>query len=184
MSLRPWLLTLSVASASLLLTTSRADDQSVASGGPGRGGTFTTSPTAVESGGPGRGGTFATSPTTAASGTPGRGGTFTVHPTGPASVAEPARPGTFELCQNTPNPFNPRTTVRFSIAQRSPVHLAIYSSAGQLVRTLIAADAEAGTHQVVWNGVDAAGREVSSGVYLYRLTSTEGTLARRMLLVR
>ena len=93
-------------------------------------------------------------------------------------------PTQFALSQNIPNPFNPSTTIRFSLPEAGAVRLAIYSTKGQLVRTLVDGSTHAAYHSVVWNGRDATGREVSSGVYLYRLTSAERTLVRRMLLLR
>jgi hypothetical protein len=104
----------------------------------------------------------------------------------PSSGSAVAERGTkrFALSQNTPNPFNPSTTIRFDLPVASAVRLAIYSTSGQLARTLVDSRIDAGTHQVVWDGLDALRSEVSSGVYLYRLTSAEGTLVRRMLLVR
>jgi hypothetical protein len=95
-----------------------------------------------------------------------------------------ALPTQFALEQNSPNPFNPSTTIRFAVVQGSPVRLMVYNTAGQLVRTLVDRNMEAGAHQVVWNGSDESGRRVSSGVYLYRLTSAEGAMVRKMLLVR
>jgi hypothetical protein len=94
------------------------------------------------------------------------------------------RPIQLTLHQNTPNPFNPSTTIRFSVTQASPIRLSVYNTAGQFVRTLVDGTVEAGTHKAVWDGRDSAGRNVSSGVYLYRLSSTEETLVRKMLLVR
>ncbi len=85
---------------------------------------------------------------------------------------------------NAPNPFNPTTTIRYSLPGTGQARLAIYSVHGQLVRTLIDGPTQAGHHSVAWNGTDPRGRAVASGVYLYRLTSAEGTLVKRMLLVR
>ncbi len=102
----------------------------------------------------------------------------------PTGIGEPPMPTQFALSQNIPNPFNPSTTIRFSLPEAGAVRLAIYSTKGQLVRTLVDGSTHAAYHSVVWNGRDATGREVSSGVYLYRLTSAERTLVRRMLLLR
>jgi hypothetical protein len=93
-------------------------------------------------------------------------------------------PTAFGLSQNVPNPFNPRTVIRFGVPEASPVRLAVYDINGRHVRTLVDGPTEAGHHAVVWNGADALGREVATGVYMYRLTGTEGSLVRRMLLVR
>jgi flagellar hook assembly protein FlgD len=62
--------------------------------------------------------------------------------------------------------------------------LAVYDVTGALTRTLVDRNVEAGMHEVVWDGRDAAGREVASGVYVYRLTGKQGVLTRRMTLLR
>jgi hypothetical protein len=102
----------------------------------------------------------------------------------PTGISEIPLPVEFALSQNTPNPLNPSTTIRFELPTTGAAHLAIYSTSGQLVRTLVDSNIESGTHQVVWDGRDAIGRDVSSGVYAYRLRSAAATLVRKMLLVR
>jgi len=94
------------------------------------------------------------------------------------------QPASLTLSQNTPNPFNPSTTITFGVARSGLAKLAIYNTYGHLVRTLVDGEMPAGFHTVVWNGLDAQGRPAASGVYLYRLTSPEGMSARRMVLVR
>ena len=93
-------------------------------------------------------------------------------------------PATLSLSQNSPNPFNPTTTLRFSMPGASDVHLAVYNTAGQLVRTLVDGNVAAGEHSVAWDGRDASGRDVASGIYIYRLTSGHGAMTRRMTLLR
>jgi hypothetical protein len=93
-------------------------------------------------------------------------------------------PIAFSLEQNAPNPFNPATTIRFTVAQSAPVNLAIYNLNGQLVREVVNDEMPAGSHEVVWDGRDAVSREVSSGVYVYRLRSGVQTAVNRMTLVR
>jgi hypothetical protein len=88
------------------------------------------------------------------------------------------------LAQNSPNPFNPVTSITFALPEASSVKLVIFNLQGQRVRTLISGHMHAGTHSVVWNGMDAQGRAVASGLYLYRLTDGASTLVRRMTLVR
>ncbi|PID28850.1 MAG: hypothetical protein CSB55_03115 [Candidatus Cloacimonadota bacterium] len=70
---------------------------------------------------------------------------------------------------NYPNPFNPSTTINFSIPENSEVNLSIYNVKGQKVRTSINKKLEKGYHKVLWNGKNEAGNFVGSGVYLYRL---------------
>jgi hypothetical protein len=89
-----------------------------------------------------------------------------------------------ELFQNTPNTFNPRTTIAFSLAQDGPTRLAVYNVAGRLVDVLVDEVLRADTYDVVWEGRDARGREVASGVYLYLLTAPGFEAAKKMTLVR
>jgi len=93
-------------------------------------------------------------------------------------------PAVFSLSQNVPNPFNPTTTIRFGLPEAGHVTLAVYDVAGRLVGNLAASHFEAGQHEVVWDGRDATGREVASGVYVYRLTAKQGVVTRRMVLLR
>ena len=83
-----------------------------------------------------------------------------------------------------PNPFNPSTTLRYSIAAPGDVELAIYNAMGQHVRTLDRAPVQPGHHTVVWDGTDATGRAVGSGVYTVRLSTHTHTLHQRVTLLR
>ncbi|MEZ5357593.1 MAG: T9SS type A sorting domain-containing protein [Candidatus Zixiibacteriota bacterium] len=93
-------------------------------------------------------------------------------------------PLTYSLGQNYPNPFNPATTIRFSIAKRGHVSLTVYNILGQIVRTLADQDYDAGEHDVSWNGRDASGQTVASGIYLYRLESEELIETKKMVLLK
>ncbi len=104
--------------------------------------------------------------------------------TRPVAAGMIAAPLRFDLAQNAPNPFNPRTVIRFGVPDAGSVRLAVCDVNGRHVRMLVDAPMQAGHRTVAWDGRDALEREVSSGVYLYRLTSDEGTLVRKMLLVR
>ncbi len=91
------------------------------------------------------------------------------------------------LLQNAPNPFNASTTISFLIPFRlanEPTRLSIYNLAGQLVRVLQLEMLQAGEHTLSWDGRDDYGREVASGVYIYRLDVGEWAVHRRMLLLR
>lgn len=96
----------------------------------------------------------------------------------------PVRPEAVQLAQNHPNPFNPRTTIRFQVATSGPVSLTVVDVRGRRVRELVGTALPAGYHSVVWDGEDTAGRAVASGVYFYRLRAEGQELTRRMLLVR
>ena len=95
-----------------------------------------------------------------------------------------ARPAGFALHANWPNPFNPETTIAFDLPQAGSVELQVFDVLGQSVRTLVAESLPAGSHQVVWNGLDASGARVSSGVYVYRLQAGQQVRLRRMLLLK
>ena len=90
----------------------------------------------------------------------------------------------FELSQNAPNPFNPTTSIPFSIPETGSVSLTIHSVTGQLVRTLVSGVMGTGEHAVVWDGTDDAGRAVASGVLVYRLQSGNKVQVRRLTLLR
>jgi len=89
------------------------------------------------------------------------------------------------LLPNSPNPFNPETTLSFMLAKNNtPVSLNIYNLKGQLVRHLVSAILPSGKHSFVWNGLDDAGKEVSSGVYFSRLCTPDYQQTRKMLLAK
>jgi subtilisin family serine protease len=89
-----------------------------------------------------------------------------------------------QLAQNEPNPFNPVTKIRFTLANPSQARLLIYDSAGRLVRTLVDEPMNAGAHTVVWDGSDDMGRQTGSGVYFYRLHAGDFTQSRRMTILK
>lgn len=83
-----------------------------------------------------------------------------------------------------PNPFNPRTELRYAVPSAGPVRLAIHAADGRLVRTLVDAHHPAGEHTIAWLGRDDAGREVASGTYLMRLEGGGETVVSKLTLVR
>ena len=85
---------------------------------------------------------------------------------------------------NYPNPFNPSTTIEYSLHGEGYVELAIYNTAHQKVRTLIESYEQAGLHSVVWDGKDENGLQVSSGVYISHLKMDEHITTGRMTLVK
>jgi hypothetical protein len=88
------------------------------------------------------------------------------------------------LHANSPNPFNPRTTISFELATGGRVRLLVYGVDGRLVRTLAAEDLPAGRHDRTWNGTDDTGRRVASGTYLLRLETAGGAQSRKMMLLK
>ena len=89
-----------------------------------------------------------------------------------------------ELRSPRPNPFNPRVTIDFELARAAHVRVEIVDARGRQVRTLTAAHHEAGRHEVLWSGQDAAGRPVASGVYFARMFVDGRSWERKMALIR
>jgi len=83
------------------------------------------------------------------------------------------------LGQNIPNPFNPMTTIRFTVGQSGFVSLKLYNVQGKLVATLVQESLAVGEHRLVFQP-----RELASGVYLYRLETADGVLTRRLTLLK
>ncbi|GAG19425.1 unnamed protein product, partial [marine sediment metagenome] len=88
------------------------------------------------------------------------------------------------LIQNYPNPFNPSTTIEFTLPRSSDVELAVYDPLGKLVATLTRGGQSEGINHVTWDGRDAKGNPVGSGVYFYRLRTEGGVLTKKMVLLR
>ncbi len=97
---------------------------------------------------------------------------------------EPWVPARYALAQNYPNPFNPETTIRYSLARESLAKLTVYNILGQEIVTLVNDRQSAGAHEAVWSGQDARGRDVSSGLYFYRLEAGDFAETRKMVLMR
>ena len=105
----------------------------------------------------------------------------------PARPARPdAQPEELEVgIAVAPNPFNPTTTITYTVDQPGLVSLMVYNTSGQLVRNLVSnAPTEPGARSVVWNGCDDSGRSVASGVYLVRMAMPGRMVSQRMTLVR
>ncbi len=97
---------------------------------------------------------------------------------------ETGHPVLFGLEQNVPNPFNPSTTINYTLTEPAFVNLNIYNIQGQKIKTLVDSAGTAGFHSVIWNGDDDSGLGVSSGVYIYQLVTPAGKVQKQMLLVR
>ena len=93
-------------------------------------------------------------------------------------------PDCFALFQNRPNPFNPLTTIAYDLPEASDVMLNIYTVTGQQVITLVSGHQEAGRYSVVWDGRDAQGVAVGSGLYFARLEASGVVHTRKLLLIR
>ena len=88
------------------------------------------------------------------------------------------------LYPNFPNPFNPQTTIRYSLAFAGEVTLEIFNLKGQRVRSYTPGAQAAGNHAFVWNGTDDQGLGVASGIYFYRLSSPKFSQSRKMILMK
>jgi hypothetical protein len=95
-----------------------------------------------------------------------------------------ALPERMSLLQNYPNPFNAATSIRFSLSKADEITLSIYDILGRRINTLYHGTLPAGTHGMIWDGMDESGAAVSSGMYLYRLEGSEKGVNRRMLLLK
>jgi hypothetical protein len=93
-------------------------------------------------------------------------------------------PVAYSLSQNYPNPFNPETNIVFNIPKSAQVKLEIFNILGQKVRTLVDQYLKAGQNVVDWDGRDDLGKEVSSGMYFYRITTPEFSQTKKMVLLR
>ncbi|HUU29412.1 MAG TPA: carboxypeptidase regulatory-like domain-containing protein [archaeon] len=104
---------------------------------------------------------------------------------GDSQADEPsALPRAFALGQNSPNPFNPSTTITYSVSEPGQVRLTVYDLRGRNVVTLIDRYHEAGTYNVQWDGRDSKGGKLSSGVYFYRMNAGAFTRVRKMVLLK
>jgi hypothetical protein len=88
------------------------------------------------------------------------------------------------LLQNHPNPFNPSTRIEYSLAASSMVELSVVNILGQRIVTLFEGLRPAGHHSVVWDGTDASGHLVASGIYFYRLVTPNVVESRKMILLK
>ncbi|MFA7028895.1 MAG: T9SS type A sorting domain-containing protein, partial [Candidatus Cloacimonadaceae bacterium] len=89
-----------------------------------------------------------------------------------------------ELQGNYPNPFNPETTIRYSVKETVPVTIEIYNLKGQLVRTLVNEVKTAGNYSVIWNGRDSHNQPVSSGVYFYKMNAGKYSSTKKMIMMK
>jgi hypothetical protein len=93
-------------------------------------------------------------------------------------------PTQFALHQNSPNPFNPVTTIAYDIPELTYVEIAIYDLLGRKVRTLVSKEISPGFHSAVWNGKDDRGRLIASGLFIVRMTSSSFMDVRKMLMLK
>ena len=94
------------------------------------------------------------------------------------------KPTVFDLYQSTPNPCVCMTIIQYQLPIKSRVSLRIYDVTGKLVRTLVDQPQEPGYYRVVWDGRDDFGKEVTSGIYFYRLEAGSYTAIRKLILMK
>ncbi|MCE5251256.1 T9SS type A sorting domain-containing protein [bacterium] len=97
---------------------------------------------------------------------------------------EETQPEEFSITGNYPNPFNPATTIDFTLPEAGYADLAVYNVAGQKICELVSGILPAGRHSVVWDGRDQNGKSVSSGVYITRLMMRDKVTTRSMMLLK
>ncbi len=100
----------------------------------------------------------------------------------PNDPGAPEIPSVTQLQTAFPNPFNPSTSLRYSLKEAGKVRLEIYNLKGQLIRRFEHEHQHPGYYQQVWDGKDAAGNNVTSGVYIYRMVTGKYSSSRKMVL--
>ncbi|MEW5924742.1 MAG: FlgD immunoglobulin-like domain containing protein, partial [Candidatus Zixiibacteriota bacterium] len=93
-------------------------------------------------------------------------------------------PNDFSLGQNYPNPFNPFTRISFTVPQSMKASVEVYNILGELVRTVFDGMAEAGRNEVIWDGTNAGGEPVASGIYFYRMKAGSFETSKKMVLMK
>ncbi len=104
-----------------------------------------------------------------------------------SAISDPHAPpnSSFNLLQNYPNPFNPSTNISFQIKDSgAPYNLSVYNLKGQLVKTLADGFLAQGSHTFTWDGTDAKGSPIASGIYYYRLSDGQSSQTKRMVLMK
>ena len=100
------------------------------------------------------------------------------------SVSEDFLPAKFAVYENYPNPFNPATQISFDLTEQSATEVTVWNLLGQKVSTLFAGDLSAGHHTVTFDGHDANGSLLPSGVYIYRVESGRNVSTKKMMLLK
>ena len=100
------------------------------------------------------------------------------------TLVDETQPIDFAITGNYPNPFNPATTIDFTVPEAGNASLAVYNVNGQKIRELVSGNLTAGRHSVVWDGRDHDGKSVSSGVYITRLMMRDKVATGQMMLLK
>jgi hypothetical protein len=102
----------------------------------------------------------------------------------PTGVDDTPAPYETRLYQNFPNPFNPSTTIEYSIAQPTRVEIVLFDVGGRKVKTLVDEVKSPGLHRVVWDGRNERGEQVASGIFFCRLRADAYSSVRKMILLK
>lgn len=95
-----------------------------------------------------------------------------------------ALPTSYGMSQNTPNPFNPTTNINYALPEAGQVRISVFNILGQNIKDLVDDYMEPGVHQVVWDGKDASGSSVASGVYFYKISAKDYSETKKMVLLK
>jgi len=90
----------------------------------------------------------------------------------------------FGMTQNFPNPFNPETSIEYTLSDAGNVALSIYDAQGRWIVDVERGERTAGTHTATWDGRNARGETVASGAYFYRLTAGSQTQTKKLVLLK
>jgi PKD repeat protein len=83
-----------------------------------------------------------------------------------------------------PNPFNPSTTIEFSLVNNEKIEISVFNIMGQKITTLVDEKLDIGNHQITWNGSDEYGKKLASGIYLYKMKSSSYQLTKKIILLK
>ncbi|UCE07155.1 MAG: T9SS type A sorting domain-containing protein, partial [bacterium] len=112
---------------------------------------------------------------------------ITIHPneeTGVRSQVISTSPAIYVLYNNYPNPFNSQTIIKYQLPRATDVKIVIYNLRGQQIKTLIDKRHQAGTYEIIWDGLDFQGLPVTSGIYFYALITDENVQVRKMTFIK
>ncbi|MDY6915008.1 MAG: T9SS type A sorting domain-containing protein, partial [Candidatus Cloacimonadota bacterium] len=109
---------------------------------------------------------------------------FTIQPAEPTSNQSTPDISDFISTHNYPNPFNPITTIKFDIPQKTNVKVTVFNVKGEKVTTLVNSELNSGSHSVIWNGKDRNNNSVASGVYFYQVKTANSTAVRKIMMIK
>ena len=93
-------------------------------------------------------------------------------------------PSLCSLNQNYPNPFNPSTTITYKLNKNVDIELNIYNMKGELVKTLVNENQNAGNYNIIWDGTNDNDDKVASGLYIYRIITSDYVESKKMLMLK